>query len=69
MKFSIYKVQNGYLLNITYSRTKIESWIFNEKERMTMLAKIDQALGDEPKGSVGMEEEDDEGPDDPETDR
>jgi hypothetical protein len=55
MKFTIYRVQNGYLLNITYSQAKIESFIYNDKERMTMFAKINHVLGEEPNDSVGME--------------
>ena len=55
MKFTIYRVQNGYLLNITYSQAKVESFIYNNQERMTMFAKIDHILGEEPDNSVGME--------------
>ena len=59
MKFVIYKVQNGYLLNVISGKYS-KSYVYNLKERMTMFAFIDKLCGEEPPGSVGMEEEDDE---------
>ena len=58
MRFNIYQVKNGYLLNIIYSAQRIESFVFTLQERMRMFAMIDQALGEEPEGSTGMEEPD-----------
>lgn len=55
MNFRIFVVENGFLLNITYSRNKVKSYIYTKKERMTMFAKINQVLGEEPEDSVGME--------------
>lgn len=48
MKFTIYHVKNGFLLNVTYSGGKVDSYVFLESERMTMFALIDKKLGDEP---------------------
>lgn len=55
MRFAIYRVENGYLLNITLDK-RSHSYVYSLKERMTMLAKIDSTLGEEPPGSVGMED-------------
>lgn len=44
MKFTIWKVKNGYLLNVTYSRQRVESFIFKESERYKMLALVDSIL-------------------------
>lgn len=54
MKFTIYKVENGYLLNV-HSSGATKSYIFKDTERMTMLAKIDDLMGQEPENSVGMQ--------------
>ena len=51
MKFVIHEVKNGFLLNITYSKTKVESFIFKPEERLRMLAKIDYLMGDYPPGT------------------
>lgn len=56
IRFQIYKVKNGYLLNITRGQVR-ESFVYTERERMTMLAKIDQLCGEEPPDSVGLEKE------------
>lgn len=55
MKFIIFKVENGFLLNIHYSSKKTESYVYTPRERMTMFAKIDQLCGAEPPDSIGME--------------
>lgn len=47
MKFTIFKVKNGYLLNITYSKQKVESFVFKEAEHYKMLALIDKILDPE----------------------
>ena len=54
MKFVIFKVKNGYLLNI-YRGKITESYIYTIYERMTMFAHIDKILGEEPDDSTGME--------------
>lgn len=48
MKFIIFKVKNGYLMNVTRNK-KITSYVFVPKERLTMLAMIDSFLGEDPK--------------------
>jgi len=48
MKFTIYRVRNGYLLNIVYGPKRVESYVYDETQRMRMLAVIDKVLGDEP---------------------
>ena len=55
VKFSIYKCKNGFLLNVTRGQ-KTDSLIYKPEERMTMLARIDDILGEEPEGSVGMDD-------------
>lgn len=55
MKFTIYRCRNGYLLNVTTGK-KADSFVYDEKGRMTMFAKIDQLLGAEPDDAVGMED-------------
>ncbi len=55
MKFHIYVIKNGFLLNIIYSKSKVESWKYGFEERMTMFAKIMSVLGPEPDNSIGME--------------
>jgi len=54
MKFTIFKVSNGYLLNI-YIGKRSESRVYMETERMTMFAYVDKIMGEEPKDSTGME--------------
>ena len=54
MKFIIYKVTNGYLLNIHIGK-KSESRVYMVTERMTMFAYIDKLMGNEPIDSTGME--------------
>lgn len=55
-KFIIYKVNNGYLLNVYSANNKNAiSYVFTDKERMTILAMVDKLLGEEPEGSKGME--------------
>ena len=54
MKFTIFKCENGFLLNI-YTGKVSKSRIYLETERMTMFADIDRLLGEEPKNSTGME--------------
>lgn len=58
MKFTIYKVQNGYLLTIVYSKGHHKSFVYKETERMTMLAKVDSQCGEEPEDAIGKELED-----------
>ena len=47
MKFVIYKVENGFLLNVHTGKTQ-KSYVFSPTERMRMLAHIDSLLGEEP---------------------
>lgn len=54
VRCTIYKVERGYLLNIKVGGNPEESYTYSELERMTMLAKIHDALGPEPENSVGM---------------
>lgn len=51
MKFVIFRCKNGFLLNITTGKNT-KSYIFKPNERMTMLAMIDNMLGEEPEESV-----------------
>lgn len=60
MKFTIFQVENGFLLNVVYSKSKSKSFIYTPKERMTMFATIDKLCGEEPENSTGMKEEDNE---------
>lgn len=48
MIFKIYHVENGFLLNVYYSREKIKSYIFLPTERIRMFEFINQTLGPEP---------------------
>ena len=49
MKFTIFTCQDGrFLMNITFSREKIESHVFTAEERYKMFEKINSLLGDEP---------------------
>lgn len=50
MKFTIYKVENGYLLNVTIGK-KVKSYVYTDKQRMTVFAVIDKLMGAEPEGS------------------
>lgn len=54
MKLTIYKVQNGYLLNISANGSTV-SKIYTDKERMKMFVDMQDVMGEEPEGSVGME--------------
>ena len=54
-KFTIYKVTNGYLLNVYWGKQKSEAIVYSDRERMTMFAKMDQLLGDEPDDAVDIE--------------
>jgi hypothetical protein len=56
LKFTIWKIQNGFLLNVT-QRKVTKSYIYTFKERMVMLAHIDKVLGEEPEDAVGMKPE------------
>ena len=44
MRFTIYVVQNGFLLNV-HQGDKTTSYVFAPKDRMKMLALIDKRLG------------------------
>ena len=55
MKFIIYKVNNGYLLN-TYIKDKTSSYIFTLDERVRMFAYIDKLLGKDPYDQKEQEE-------------
>jgi hypothetical protein len=46
MKFTIYQVQNGFLLNFVKDGVT-KSYVFASNERMRLLAFIDSALGPE----------------------
>ena len=54
MRYQIFVVKNGYLLNI-YKGKSSESWVYKEHERMTMFAHIMKAMGPEPDDAVGKE--------------
>lgn len=47
MKFSIYQVKNGFLLNVRRG-DKTTSYVFKSEERITMLTMIDKMLGPDP---------------------
>jgi len=44
MKFTIYPVSNGYLLNVTDHKGQKMSFVYKEDERYKMLATIDRYL-------------------------
>lgn len=46
MKFTIFKVSNGYLLNTTVMN-KHKSFVFTNQERIKMFAIIDKFLGED----------------------
>jgi len=47
MKFVLWTVQNGFLLNVTRGQNA-KSYVFKLDERMKMLAYIDKLLGEDP---------------------
>lgn len=53
-QFTIYEVKNGFLLVIKTGQ-KSQWYIYTPQERMTMFAKIDKILGEEPSDSIGLE--------------
>lgn len=55
VKATVFRCERGYLMNLKRGTGATKSYSFNEQERMTMLAMLDDALGEEEIGAEDLE--------------